>query len=48
MKAETASSLRVAQRPPDPFAGAGMDQQAVRIVQLGPEVVDEAAVVLAA
>ena len=39
---------RIAQRPPNVLAGAGVDEQAVGIVQLVAEVVVDAMVVLAA
>ena len=47
MKVETSGYGRIAERPPDPFAGAGVHEQAVGIVQFAAEVVGEPTVGLA-
>jgi hypothetical protein len=39
--------LRIDQRPPDPFAGAGLDREAIGIVHLRPIIFDRRTLVLA-
>ena len=47
MKEEIGLLAGLREGPPDPLAGPGLHEQAVRIVQLGPEIVGRLAVVLA-